>query len=166
MSILKDYIAYARSYVNPKLSEEAAQYLIQAYVGKETLVIDCLPNNICVRWRRYSWLKIFRHSTPQSNWYEKKTFWKLLFSTSDLFPFLVLSSVIFRPQPLPRAGKDWGWEIYSLPSATRTFECWPFNWSSSGYQYVILPLLTPWKGATMKFIQFFFPFVDRDASGW
>lgn len=49
MSILKDYIAYARSYVNPKLSEEAAQYLIQAYVGKETLVIDCLPNNICVR---------------------------------------------------------------------------------------------------------------------
>lgn len=32
MSILKDYIAYARSYVNPKLSEEAAQYLIQAYV--------------------------------------------------------------------------------------------------------------------------------------
>ena len=36
MSILKDYIAYARSYVNPKLSEEAAQYLIQAYVGKKT----------------------------------------------------------------------------------------------------------------------------------
>lgn len=35
MSILKDYIAYARSYVNPKLSEEAAQYLIQAYVGKK-----------------------------------------------------------------------------------------------------------------------------------
>ncbi|XP_067052845.1 DNA replication licensing factor mcm4-A-like [Acropora muricata] len=32
MNILKDYIAYARSYVNPKLSEEAAQYLIQAYV--------------------------------------------------------------------------------------------------------------------------------------
>ena len=51
MSILKDYIAYARSYVNPKLSEEAAQYLIQAYVGKTTLtlVADCLPNNICVR---------------------------------------------------------------------------------------------------------------------
>ena len=38
MNILKDYIAYARSYVNPKLSEEAAQYLIQAYVGK----IHCL----------------------------------------------------------------------------------------------------------------------------
>lgn len=35
MNILKDYIAYARSYVNPKLSEEAAQYLIQAYVGKK-----------------------------------------------------------------------------------------------------------------------------------
>lgn len=36
MNILKDYIAYARSYVNPKLSEEAAQYLIQAYVGKKS----------------------------------------------------------------------------------------------------------------------------------
>lgn len=39
MSILKDYIAYARSYVNPKLSEEAAQYLIQAYVGEELWLI-------------------------------------------------------------------------------------------------------------------------------
>lgn len=39
MSILKDYIAYARSYVNPKLSEEAAQYLIQAYVGKRTTTV-------------------------------------------------------------------------------------------------------------------------------
>jgi len=49
MGILKDYIAYARSYVNPKLSEEAAQYLIQAYVGKKTLITDCLPDNICIR---------------------------------------------------------------------------------------------------------------------
>lgn len=49
MSILKDYIAYARSYVNPKLSEEAAQYLIQAYVGKKTLVIDCLPRTTCMQ---------------------------------------------------------------------------------------------------------------------
>lgn len=48
MSILKDYIAYARSYVNPKLSEEAAQYLIQAYVGKKTLIVDHFLNNICV----------------------------------------------------------------------------------------------------------------------
>lgn len=42
MSILKDYIAYARSYVNPKLSEEAAQYLIQAYVGEELWLITSL----------------------------------------------------------------------------------------------------------------------------
>ena len=49
MSILKDYIAYARSYVNPKLSEEAAQYLIQAYVGKKTLVIDCLLSTACMK---------------------------------------------------------------------------------------------------------------------
>lgn len=49
MSILKDYIAYARSYVNPKLSEEAAQYLIQAYVGKKTLVIDCLLITACMK---------------------------------------------------------------------------------------------------------------------
>ena len=46
MSILKDYIAYARSYVNPKLSEEAAQYLIQAYVGKKTLTIS-KPKHAC-----------------------------------------------------------------------------------------------------------------------
>ncbi|XP_053571004.1 DNA replication licensing factor MCM4 [Bombina bombina] len=32
MSILKDYIAYARTYVNPRLSEEAGQALIEAYV--------------------------------------------------------------------------------------------------------------------------------------
>ncbi|MEE6464047.1 hypothetical protein FKM82_006145 [Ascaphus truei] len=32
MALLKDYIAYARSYVNPRLSEEASQALIEAYV--------------------------------------------------------------------------------------------------------------------------------------
>ncbi|NXS10462.1 MCM4B factor, partial [Neodrepanis coruscans] len=32
MAILRDYIAYARSYVNPRLSEEASQALIEAYV--------------------------------------------------------------------------------------------------------------------------------------
>ena len=33
MSSLRDYIAYARSYIQPSLSEEAGQALIQAYVG-------------------------------------------------------------------------------------------------------------------------------------
>ncbi|NXY01808.1 MCM4 factor, partial [Pteruthius melanotis] len=32
MAVLKDYIAYARSYVNPRLGEEASQALIEAYV--------------------------------------------------------------------------------------------------------------------------------------
>ncbi|KAK2527835.1 DNA replication licensing factor MCM4 [Columba livia] len=32
MAILRDYIAYARSYMNPRLSEEASQALIEAYV--------------------------------------------------------------------------------------------------------------------------------------
>ena len=32
MSILKDYISYARSYMTPKLSEHASQSLIDAYV--------------------------------------------------------------------------------------------------------------------------------------
>ena len=35
MSILKDYIAYARTHIQPKLSEEASQRLIQAYVGRK-----------------------------------------------------------------------------------------------------------------------------------
>ena len=39
MSILKDYIAYARIYIEPKLSEEASQRLIQAYVGKNNCSI-------------------------------------------------------------------------------------------------------------------------------
>ena len=29
---MRDYLSYARSYVHPKLSEEAGQLLIQAYV--------------------------------------------------------------------------------------------------------------------------------------
>ncbi|XP_067409898.1 DNA replication licensing factor MCM4 [Emydura macquarii macquarii] len=32
MAVLRDYIAYAHSYVNPRLSEEASQALIEAYV--------------------------------------------------------------------------------------------------------------------------------------
>ncbi|XP_056148498.1 DNA replication licensing factor MCM4 [Lampris incognitus] len=32
MAVLKDYIAYARTYVNPRLHEEASQALIEAYV--------------------------------------------------------------------------------------------------------------------------------------
>ncbi|KAM6373597.1 DNA replication licensing factor MCM4 isoform 1-T3 [Alca torda] len=32
MAVLRDYIAYARSYINPRLSEEASQALIEAYV--------------------------------------------------------------------------------------------------------------------------------------
>ncbi|XP_042321983.1 DNA replication licensing factor MCM4 isoform X1 [Sceloporus undulatus] len=32
MAVLRDYIAYARTYVNPRLSEEASQALIEAYV--------------------------------------------------------------------------------------------------------------------------------------
>ena len=34
MAILRDYIAFARTYVHPDLSEEAGQALIQAYVGE------------------------------------------------------------------------------------------------------------------------------------
>lgn len=32
MSILRDYIAYAKEHIHPKLSDEASQKLIQAYV--------------------------------------------------------------------------------------------------------------------------------------
>lgn len=32
MSILRDYIAYAKEHIQPKLSDEASQKLIQAYV--------------------------------------------------------------------------------------------------------------------------------------
>lgn len=34
MSTLRDYISYARTYVNPSLSDEAGQALVQAYVGQ------------------------------------------------------------------------------------------------------------------------------------
>ena len=34
MTTLRDYIAYARTYIHPSLSEEAGQALVQAYVGK------------------------------------------------------------------------------------------------------------------------------------
>ena len=34
MAVLRDYIAFARTYVHPDLSEEAGQALIQAYVGE------------------------------------------------------------------------------------------------------------------------------------
>ena len=34
MSTLRDFIAYARSFVHPTLSEEAGQALVQAYVGE------------------------------------------------------------------------------------------------------------------------------------
>ena len=33
MNTLRDYIAYARRFIQPKLAEEAAQALVQAYVG-------------------------------------------------------------------------------------------------------------------------------------
>ena len=144
MSILKDYIAYARSYVNPKLSEEAAQYLIQAYVGKKTLVVDCLPNNICVRWSRYSWLKISWHSTHLPH------FENCYFQTVTVFLFLpsLQSSPTISLCPEPGKVKGRRWLTYQatpfhLPPG---LECWPFNWSSSGYQYVIP--LTQWKGAS------------------
>ena len=32
MSILRDYIAYAKNYINPRIGEEAGQAFIQAYV--------------------------------------------------------------------------------------------------------------------------------------
>lgn len=34
MADLRDYIAYSRSYIHPRLSEEASQALIQAYISK------------------------------------------------------------------------------------------------------------------------------------
>ena len=34
MAILRDFIAFARTYIHPDLSEEAGQALIQAYVGE------------------------------------------------------------------------------------------------------------------------------------
>ena len=37
MNTLRDYIAFARRLIQPKLSEEAAQALVQAYVGQLVL---------------------------------------------------------------------------------------------------------------------------------
>ena len=34
MATLRDYVAFARMHIHPELSEEAAQSLVQAYVGK------------------------------------------------------------------------------------------------------------------------------------
>lgn len=34
MTTLRDYIAFARTHIHPGLSEEAAQLLVQAYVGQ------------------------------------------------------------------------------------------------------------------------------------
>lgn len=34
MAVLRDYIAYARNYINPKLSEEASQALIEVQAGQ------------------------------------------------------------------------------------------------------------------------------------
>ena len=34
MSVLRDYLAYAKNNINPRLNEEAAQSLIHAYVGE------------------------------------------------------------------------------------------------------------------------------------
>lgn len=41
MTVLRDYIAYARSFLHPDLSEEAGQALIQAYVGKCRYCLFC-----------------------------------------------------------------------------------------------------------------------------
>lgn len=32
MSVMRDYVSYARTYVHPKLTEESSQMLVQAYV--------------------------------------------------------------------------------------------------------------------------------------
>ena len=42
MTVLRDYITYARNYIHPDLSEEAGQALIQAYVGM------CMMDAACV----------------------------------------------------------------------------------------------------------------------
>ena len=39
MAVLRDYIAFARTYIHPDLSEEAGQALIQAYVGEHTIMV-------------------------------------------------------------------------------------------------------------------------------
>ena len=47
MATLRDYIAYARSYIHPVLSEEAGQALVHAYVGefRRTVLSDLWYSN-------------------------------------------------------------------------------------------------------------------------
>lgn len=40
MAVLKDYIAYARTYINPRLSEEASQALIEVWGGRGQQTCD------------------------------------------------------------------------------------------------------------------------------
>ena len=40
--MLRDYIAFARTYIQPKLSEEAGQALVQAYVGMYNIHITTI----------------------------------------------------------------------------------------------------------------------------
>jgi DNA replication licensing factor MCM4 len=51
MSVLRDYIAYAKEYISPKLSDEASQRLISAYVemrkaGSGAGVISAYPSQL------------------------------------------------------------------------------------------------------------------------
>ena len=42
MADLRDYIAFARTFIHPKLSDEAGQALIHAYVGKYLMWVGIL----------------------------------------------------------------------------------------------------------------------------
>lgn len=44
MAVLKDYIAYARTYINPRLSEEASQSLIEVCGNSQWLNLTLLVN--------------------------------------------------------------------------------------------------------------------------
>lgn len=46
MAVLRDYIAYARTYINPRLSEEASQALIEVCF---VLLCLCFMLNICTK---------------------------------------------------------------------------------------------------------------------
>ncbi len=46
MAVLRDYIAYARNYLLPQLSEEAGQALVQAYVGEWVLYLCWVHTNL------------------------------------------------------------------------------------------------------------------------
>jgi DNA replicative helicase MCM subunit Mcm2 (Cdc46/Mcm family) len=47
MTILRDYIAYARSFIHPSLSEEAGDSLVEAYVSKFMFSVYALCNFVC-----------------------------------------------------------------------------------------------------------------------